>query len=83
MVDEARRLKGGFGGGEIGAPHQQIDIARIADRILVDPGNPLRDGVPADDGVRHPGVVERVDRPAQSLLDLFGCHKGPLPPNGC
>ena len=59
MIDEAGSFESGSGGGQIGAPDQEIDVARSAHGVLVDPADPLGDGVATGDGVGYAGRVER------------------------
>src|SRR5262245_49449880 len=82
MVDEADGFEGGSCGMQIGPADEKIDVARIADGVLVHPADPLGDGVATGDGVRYAGRVERAGRPAQPLLDLLRCHERPLPTDG-
>jgi len=65
MVNKARCLECRPYRRQITAPNQQIDIACIADRVLVNPGDPLGDGVPTDDRV---GYLRRIQRGAMSAL---------------
>ena len=82
IIDEADRFKTGSCRGKVRTPDQDIDVARIADGVLVDPADPLGDGVATGDGVRYAGRVERAGCPAQPLFDLFRCHERPFPTDG-
>ena len=79
MINEAGGFERGSDGGQIGAPDQQIDVARRADGVLVDPADPFGDGIAAGDGVTDLGRLEGAGCPAQPLFDLFRCHERPFP----
>ena len=82
VINEPDRFETGSCGGKVRTPDQDIDVARIADGVLVNPGDPLGDGVATGDGVRHAGRIEGSGRSAQPLLDLFRCHERPFPTDG-
>ena len=79
VIDKADRFKTGSCRGKVRASDQDIDVARIADGVLVNPGDPLGDGVAADHRVRNSGRVEGAGCSAQPLLDLFRRHERPFP----
>ena len=48
-----------FAAGKSGRRIRNIDVARVADGVLVDPGDPLGDGIATDHSVRDTGRIER------------------------
>ncbi len=81
MINEADGFESGFDRREVGTTNEEIDVLGIADRVLVDAGHPLGDGIAADDGVRHAGRVQRAGCPSQPFLDFFRRHQRPFPTN--
>ena len=56
------------GRGKVGTPDQDIDIASIADGVLVDPADPLGDGVATGDCVRYASGVECAPERAEDAV---------------
>ncbi len=54
---------------EVGPPHEQIDVARVADGRDVDPGNPQGDGVSPGDGIGNASRLKGGGRARQALAD--------------
>ena len=68
VINEPDRFKTGSCRGKVRTSDQDIDVARIADGVLVNPGDPLGDGVATDYRVRDSGRVEaRVALRSRSL----------------
>ena len=82
VIDEPDPFKTGPRRGKIRTPDQDIDIARIADGVLVNPGDPLGDGVATDHRIRDPGLIEGSGGSSQPLFDLLRCHERPFPTDG-
>src|SRR5262249_51725135 len=74
-IDKADSFKTRFRGSKVRTPDQDIDITRISNSLLVNPGDPLGDGVAADDSVPNFGRVEGSCGSTQSFFDLFGRHE--------
>src|SRR4029077_75261 len=80
--NEPDRFKTGSCRGKVRTSDQDIDIARIADGVLVNPGDPLGDGVATDHGMWDSGRIEGSGAPTQPLFHPFRRHERPLPTDG-
>ena len=56
---------------KVGATDQNIDIARDADRRLIDARHPGGDGIAADDGVGNSGIFECTVLRGTAFRGLF------------
>ena len=65
VVNKPYRLQSRSGSGEVAAGPTNQHRA-IADGVLINPGNPLGDGVAAHDGIRYASVIQ-PGRPANAL----------------
>src|ERR1017187_9298853 len=82
VIDKSDRFKTGSCRGKVRTSDQDIDVARIADGVLVNPGDPLGDGVATDHRVRDSGRIKGSGGSTQPLFDLFRCHERPFPTDG-
>ncbi len=82
VINKPGRFKTDPCRGKVRTSDQDIDVARIADGVLVNPGDPLGDGVATDHRVRNSSRIERACGPAQSLFDLFRRPERPFPTDG-
>jgi len=82
VINKPGRFKTGSCRGKVRASDQDVDIARIADGVLVDPADPLGDSVATDHRVRNSGRIEGSGGSTQPLTDLFRCHERPFPTDG-
>ncbi len=82
VIKKTGRFKTGPCRGKVRTSDQDIDVAGIADGVLVNPGDPLGDGVATDHRVRNSSRIPRAGGPAQSLFDLFRRHERPFPTAG-
>src|SRR5271165_5806269 len=55
---------------QIDSPHEQVDVARISHRPLVDRRDPGGDSIASHDSVRNASLVECRRGPEQSLAHL-------------
>jgi hypothetical protein len=60
MVNEAGRFECGSDGGQIGTPHQDINIARGMDGVLVNPADPLGDRMAVSLRVTPTNVISYI-----------------------
>jgi hypothetical protein len=71
VINKADRFKTRSRRGEVRAPDQDIDIARISDGVLVNPGDSLGDGVAAGDRVKDAGCIKGPGGSTQALFRPF------------
>ena len=79
LINKANRFERGPNHRKVSALNQDVDIARIADGIFINPPDPFGHSVATGDSVRHTGRIERASRSAKPFLDLFRSHERPLP----
>jgi hypothetical protein len=81
-INKPGRFKTGSCRWKIKAPDQDVNVAGIADGVLVNSGDPFCHGVATNHRVWDSGGVERVGCSPQPLFDLFRGHERPFPTEG-